>query len=184
MNMQNTQNEQHLGFRNEETSKSSASLDPDSPISSSIELQTSGYNPSSSPLIHKGTPDQPLVTDLYIFSLDRVKEELNEIREEVEETREAIGDVIIVPESAYSETVFLLEQLHHDVPMPDMMWLENGGIGLEWRPREGIATMSLYGDGLVVYGAFFSKNREISGICSLDDTAFLQGFLTTLSRLC
>ena len=27
---------------------------------------------------------------------------------------------------------------------------------------------------------FFNKDREISGICSLADTAFFQGFLTTL----
>ena len=112
-----------------------------------------------------------------------VQSELDEIREEVEETCAVAGDVCLVPESAYNETLSLLEQMPRDIPMPDMMWLEDGGIGLEWRPGEGIATMSLYGDGLVVYGVFFSKDREIAGICPLVDAAFLQGFVTTLTRV-
>ena len=111
-----------------------------------------------------------------------VQSELDEIREEVEETCAVVGDVYPVPESAYNETLSLLEQMPRDIPMPDMMWLEDGGIGLEWRPGEGIATMSLYGDGLVVYGVFFSKDREIAGICPLVDAAFLQGFIATLTR--
>ena len=112
-----------------------------------------------------------------------IQRELDEIRKEVEETCAVGEDVYRVPESAYEETFSFLEQMSRDIPMPDMMWLEDGGIGLEWRPGNGIATMSLYGDGLVVYGAFYSKNREISGVCPVADAAFLQGFLTTLTRL-
>lgn len=112
-----------------------------------------------------------------------VQRELDEIREEVAETCAVADDVCPVPESGYAETLSLLEQMHRSIPIPDIMWLEDGGIGLEWRPGDGIATMSLYGDGLVVYGAFFNKNREIAGVCSLADAAFLHGFLTTLTRL-
>ena len=112
-----------------------------------------------------------------------IQRELDEIREEVEETCAVTEDVYRVPESAYEETFSFLEQMPRDIPMPDMMWLEDGGIGLEWRPGDGIATMSLYGDGLVIYGAFSTKNREISGVCPLADAAFLSGFLTTLARL-
>ena len=64
-----------------------------------------------------------------------------------------------------------------------MMWSEDGGIGLEWRPDNGIATMSLYGDNLVIYGAFFNDEREVNGICSLSDTALLKGFVATLREL-
>ena len=112
-----------------------------------------------------------------------IQRELDEIRKEVEETCAVVEDVCRVPESAYEETFSFLEQMPRDIPMPDMMWLEDGGIGLEWRPGDGIATMSLYGDGVVVYGAFFTKNREISGVCPLADAAFLPGFLTMLVRL-
>ena len=70
-----------------------------------------------------------------------VQSELDKIREEVEETCAVAGDVYPVSKSAYNETLSLLEQMPRDIPMPDMMWLEDGGIGLEWRPGEGIATM-------------------------------------------
>lgn len=142
-------------------------------------LQTSEYS-----MDHPaGASEQFSASDLYLFPMDKVQHELSEIREEVEETCSGTDDVSPIPESVYNETFDLLKQIHRNVPIPDMMWLEDGGIGLEWRPPDGIATMSLYGDGLVVYGAFFNKDREISGICSLTDTAFFQGFLTTLTHL-
>ena len=113
----------------------------------------------------------------------QVQRELEDIREEVEETCAVADDVKAVPESAYDETLSLLERRQRNIPMPDMMWLEDGGIGLEWRPGNGIATMSIYGDGHVIYGAFFSDKREIVGICALSDSALLPSFLTMLSLL-
>ena len=123
------------------------------------------------------------VAALYSFSLDDVQRELKAIRKEVEETCAVTDDVRAVPESAYDETLSLLKQMPRNIPMPDIMWSEDGGIGLEWRPGNGIATMSLYGDNLVIYGAFFSNAREVEGICSLSDTVLLQGFLTILRNL-
>ena len=134
-------------------------------------------------VVEKEALGRSSVADLYSFSLDDALQELKEIREEAEETCAVADDVRAVPESAYDETLSLLKGMFHNTPMPDMMWLEDGGIGLEWRPGNGIATMSLYGDGHVIYGAFFTDKREISGICALSDPAFLPGFLTTLSRL-
>ena len=95
-------------------------------------------------------------TDKSLFK-KHIQRELDEIRKEVDETCAVAEDVYCVPESAYNETLSLLTRVHRNIPMPDMMWLEDGGIGLEWRPENGIATMSLYGDGLVVYGAFLVK---------------------------
>ena len=116
-------------------------------------------------------------------SLEGVQRELADIREEVEETCTVVDNVKAVPESAYEETLSLFKQLRHNIPMPDMMWLEDGGIGLEWRPGDGIATMSIYGDNLVIFGAFFSDKREFDGICALSDTVLLDGFVTTLKAL-
>ena len=118
-----------------------------------------------------------------LFSLEDAQRELADIREEVEETCAVAENVRTVPESAYEETLSLLKMMQRDLPLPDMMWLEDGGIGLEWRPDNGIATMSLYGDNLVIYGAFFNDKREVNGICSLSDSALLAGFLTTMSYL-
>ena len=126
-------------------------------------------------------PSSVVAPDL--FSLENVQRELADIREEVEETCAVADNVRAVPESAYEETLSLLRQLQHNIPMPDIMWLEDVGIGLEWRPRDGIATMSIYGDNLVIYGAFFCDKREFDGICSLSDTVLLDGFVTTLRNL-
>ena len=105
------------------------------------------------------------------------------IRQEAMEAYASNNEIDPVPDSAYAETLSLLKQMPRNVPMPDIMWSEDGGIGLEWRPENGIVTMSLYGDNHVIYGAFFGDKREVEGICTLSDTALLQGFLTTLRNL-
>ena len=130
-----------------------------------------------------GKLDGALATNPHSFSLDKALQELEDIREEVEETCAVTDDVIPIPESAYEDARLLLQRIHPQIPKPDMMWSEDGGIGLEWRPGDGIATMSLYGDNHVIYGAFFNKQREVEGICSLSDTVLLQGFVTTLRNL-
>lgn len=112
--------------------------------------------------------------------LKHIQSELNEIRKEVEETCVAVSEVEPVPESGYDETLALLERMSRDVPMPDMMWLEDGGIGLEWRPGNGIVTMSLYVDNRVTFVAVLDDQREIAGTCPLSDSILLPSFLATL----
>ena len=128
-------------------------------------------------------PDSFLPLDPYFFSLEGALRELEEVREDSEEAYASDDKIDPVPDSAYDDAHVLLELLRRDVPMPDMMWSEDGGIGLEWRPGSGIATISLYGDNLVIYGAFFNHNRQVEGICSLSDNVLLQGFLKTLRNL-
>lgn len=125
---------------------------------------------------------QSSVDDLYFFSMDKAEEELEEIREEVTETGASAGDVDFVPEAAYSDTLSLLKRLHHRLPMPSMMSLE-GGIGLEWRPVDGIVTMSLYGDNHVTFVAILADEHEIAGTCPLSCPVFLPSFLATLPLL-
>ena len=112
-----------------------------------------------------------------------IQRELDEIREEVEETCKVASDVSSVPQQAYDETSTLLKQISHDIPMPDMMWLEDGGIGLEWRPGDGIVTMSLYGDNHVTFVAILGDQHEIAGTCPLSDSRILPSFLATLPLL-
>ena len=113
----------------------------------------------------------------------QVQRELDEIREEVTTTCAVVSEVEPVPESAYAETLSLLEQIPRNIPMPDMMWLEDGGVGLEWRPKEGIATMSLYGDNHVTFGASWGRSCEIWGACPLSDPVLLPNFLKMLSEV-
>ena len=111
---------------------------------------------------------------------EQVLRELADIREEVEEACSLDSGTAPVPDSAYEETLTFLQQMSRDIPIPDIIWLEDGGIGLEWRPGDGIATMSLYGDGLVIYGATWKGSRKISGTCPLSDPVLLPHFLNVL----
>ena len=112
-----------------------------------------------------------------------IEEELAEIREEVKETCAVAKDVYSVPEAAYDETRSLLAQVSRNVPVPDIMWLEDGGIGLEWRPRDGIVTMSLYGDDHVTFVAILGNQHKIAGTCPLNNSSLLAGFLAILTLL-
>ena len=95
-----------------------------------------------------------------VFSLEDAQGELQEVREDAEEAYALDNQITPVPDSAYDDAHVLLGMLHRDVPMPNMMWSEDGGLGFEWRPGSGIATISLYGDNLVIYGAFFMTNAK------------------------
>ena len=114
---------------------------------------------------------------------EQIAGELKVIRKEVEEICEVATDVSPVPQEAYDETFAFLKRMHLDIPMPDMMWLESGGIGLEWRPGTGIVTMSLYGDNHVNLVAILGKQHEIAVTCPLSDQLLLPSFLDILSTL-
>ena len=114
--------------------------------------------------------------------LKQVQRELDKIRQETEEVCTADNEIDPLPDSAYHDAYLLLEILYnYNVSMADIGWLVDGGIGFEWRPGDGIATMSLYGDGLVVYGASLGNERRVKGTCSLCDPILLPNFLKTLS---
>ena len=112
-----------------------------------------------------------------------IQRELDEIREEVEETCKVVSDVRPVLQQAYDEASTLLKRISPGIPMPDLMWLEDGGIGLEWRPKEGIATMSLYGDNQVTFGTVWRESSEIWGSCPLSDPVLFPNFLKMLSEV-
>lgn len=117
----------------------------------------------------------------------QVQCKLDEIRQEAEETCAADDGIDPVPNSAYRDAYLLLEILfNYDVPTADIGWLMDGGIGFEWRSTDskGIATMSIYGDNQVVYGASLGSTDEVKGTCLLTDLASLARFLPTLKVLC
>ena len=117
---------------------------------------------------------------------EQVLRELEDIREEVEEACSLDSGTAPVPDSAYEETVVFLQQISRDIPLPDMMWLEDGGIGFEWRVKsgKGIGTISLYGDNQVVYGISLGSMPRVKGTRALSDLASLGDCFAALSRLC
>ena len=121
-------------------------------------------------------------TEPYYFSMAQVERQLEQIRQEVNEVCDLDNDAEPIPESAYSEAIFLLSVLRPFLPLPDIMWLEDGGVGLEWRSKngKGISTMSIYGDNHIIYGASLDGTRKVKGTCTLFNLAPLERFLTML----
>ena len=114
----------------------------------------------------------------------QVQHELDEIRQEAEAAYALDKEIDPIPDSAYDDASFLLEVFfNYDIPMPHIGWAEDGSIGFEWRPHNGIATVGIYGDNHLIYGVFFQETRQADGVCSLMDTVLLEGFLETLKRL-
>lgn len=113
--------------------------------------------------------------------------ELIDIQQEVEQAHALDNEIDPVPDSAYHDAYSLLEILfYNNVPMPDIGWLMDGGIGFEWRSQDskGIGTMSIYGDNQVVYGSSLGNGRKVKGTCELTHLGKLVCFFPTLIVLC
>ena len=147
-----------------------------------VGMQTREYSPrivGSEPKL-----DLSSAASLSLTLLDDARWQLEQIRQEAKEAWTLDNKIDPVPDSAYDDADLLLERLFlAEIPMPEIGWAEDGSLGFEWRPGDGIATMGIYGDNLVIYGAFFDDKRQVEGICALSDPAMLSGFLTTLLNL-
>lgn len=147
-------------------------------------LQTHDYNSQ----IISSEPKLDLLSAASLSSswLADAARQLQEIRLEVEEACELDSETEVVQGSVYDEAYFLLNVLHPIIPMPDIMWLEDGGIGFEWRVKsgKGIGTISLYGDNQVVYGISLGSMPRVKGTRALSDLASLGDCFAALSRLC
>lgn len=129
---------------------------------------------------------RPLPTDKALFK-KHIQHELKEIRQEAAEAYASDNEIDPVPDSAYDNASDLLEILFdHSIPVPDIGWLIDGGIGFEWRSQhvKGIGTMSIYGDNKVIYGASLGSGHKEKGTCELTDLVKLTRFLPTLKTLC
>jgi hypothetical protein len=135
-----------------------------------------------------GTVPNPFsVADLDFSWLTEAIEQLQEVYQEVMEAGAVDSEVDLIPYSAYQDAFWLLELLdYYNVPMPDIGWLMDGGIGFEWRSQniKGIGTMSIYGDNQVVYGASLGIGSKIKGTSELTDLVLPVRFLPMLKDLC
>lgn len=131
-------------------------------------------------------PNSFSVADLDFSWLNEAVEQLQEVYQEVIEACTLDSEVDLIPYSAYQDAFWLLELLDcYNVPMPDIGWLMDGGIGFEWRSQhvKGIGTMSIYGDNQVVYGASLEEGkRKIKGTCALNDLVLSVRFLPILKE--
>lgn len=145
------------------------------------DLQTQAYRPLSAS--DEVVLNPSAAADLSVFWLDDAVQQLQEVYQEVKEALELDNEIVPVPDIAYGNAYWLLEVLFaHNASMPDIGWLMDGGIGFEWRSRDrkGIATISIYGNNQIVYGASLGGTRRTKGTCDLSDLRPFTGFLTML----
>lgn len=165
---------------------------PNMPASNpyAADLQTCEYN---LPIIYSSSiaddwhSNLSSAADPYLSWLEDVDQQLEEVRQEAEEACLLESEIDPIPEAAYDNTYWLLEMLFdYNAPMPDIGWLADGGIGFEWRSQDskGIATISMYGDNQVIYGASLGGARRVKGTCNLSDLGKLTRFFRILTILC
>ena len=106
--------------------------------------------------------DLPLPpTDKVLFR-KQVQHELDEIRQEAEEAYALDKEIDPIPDSAYNDTLVLLEMLcNYKLPMPEVSWAEDGSFSIGWYLDEGIITMGIYGTISSSTPHFLKKNVNL-----------------------
>lgn len=97
---------------------------------------------------------------------------LQKVRTEAEEERRLNLELDAIPEAAYKDVEGFFNAidisdygvLGQIMPLPDVMPLNNGAIGLEWREGQKIFTLSFGGDGHIVFAGIFSTESQTRGI--------------------
>lgn len=113
-----------------------------------------------------------------------IKQELANLHKEVDTVSIEDSEFYPAPELVYNDALFLLEMLHHSgIPTPDISWSEDDSLNLTWHLEAGIATLEIYGNGLVIYNATRDDERPDEVSFTLTDTACLQDCLIRLSCL-
>ena len=118
------------------------------------------------------------VENTFRSSLQR---ELFEIQIKAQNTLPTYSESAKIPDTAYNDTLFLLEIMYNTgIPIPDINRTNHGSISLKWYSENGAAFMELCGDGLVVYTAYSDEDSKDDGACLLSDTAALDELLESL----
>ena len=110
--------------------------------------------------------------DLDDFDSEYLAIALQKVRAEAEEGRRLDPELDAIPESAFDDVDRFLKAVNvsdggafgHIVRFPDMMPLDSGEIGLEWREGQKIFTLSFGGDGYIVFAGIFGAESKARGI--------------------
>lgn len=81
---------------------------------------------------------------------------------------------------AYENASYILARIGSDIPIPYISYYTDGGVGLEWRPRKEIATISIYGDDIAIYTMTDGDKNAFSGNCHIKNEAYLTSFFTAV----
>ena len=111
-------------------------------------------------------------TDLDAFDPKHLESVLQKVRAEAVEERRQDPELDAIPESAFEDVERFLKAVNksdggtfgHVLRFPDMMPLDNGEIGLEWREGQKIFTLSFSGDEYIVFAGIFSTESKVRGV--------------------
>ena len=129
-------------------------------------------------------------TDLDDWVSQHIETALEKVRVEAEEERRLDSELDCIPEGAYQDVERFLKTLHDPdygtlgriTSQADIMPLDNGEIGIEWRKGQGIFTLSFGGDGHIVFAGIFSAENHVRGILTFSTFHLIAiiGMITSL----
>lgn len=109
-----------------------------------------------------------------------------ELEKSLKETREFLNEFLVSGASyqfIYEVRRGFIPEVRSEI-IPEIMFLDGGGIGLEWRPDNGIITVSIYGDANAHIVVLINDYEyDISAKIPLSDKYVLFNVLRTLNHL-
>ena len=134
--------------------------------------------------------DEHSRTDSSGLDSQDIEKALQKVRAEAEEERSLDPELDAIQETVYKDVDRFLRTLYASdygtigrfVSLADIMPLDNGEIGLEWREGEKIFTLSFGGDEHIVFAGIFSKESKARGILTFSTAHFFAiiGMVTSL----
>ncbi len=129
-------------------------------------------------------------TDSSDFDSQDIEKALQRVRTEAEEERRLDPELDDIQETVYKDVDRFLKTVYASdygtigrlVSLADIMPLDNGEIGLEWREGQKIFTLSFGGDGHIVFAGVFSSEHHARGILSFSAPHLITiiGMITSL----
>ena len=116
--------------------------------------------------------DEHSRTDSSGLDSQDIEKALQKVRAEAEEERRLDPELDAIQEPVYKDVGRFLRTIYASdygtigrfVSLADVMPLDNGEIGLEWREGERIFTLSFGGDGHIVFAGIFGEESQARGI--------------------
>ena len=116
--------------------------------------------------------DEHTLTDSSGLDSQDIEKALEKVRAEAEEERRLDSELDAIPETAYKDVEGFFKAIHKSdygafgkiIPLPDIMPLDDGEIGLEWRNGQKIFTLSFGGDEHIVFAGILSEESRVRGI--------------------
>ena len=134
--------------------------------------------------------DEHTLTDSSGLDSQDIEKALEKVRAEAEEERRLDSELDAIHETVYKDVDRFLRTIYASdygtigrfVSLADIMPLDNGEIGLEWREGQNIFTLSFGGDGHIVFAGIFSAENHARGILTFSTPHLIAiiGMITSL----